>query len=259
MGDDVGLGLLSTILGGALRAAQGAKPIIQQGITKSIRFADPRRLAPLVQQVQKGPLFRPIPLVEKAIQKTPVIKDLPEWARGLVGINTSPAGIGGSIAAAVLLDKFLNQLEAAPATAAPQGTTLQGGGKTPEPAAGPRVDASTTQMLDIGASAPQQARRLVPVTPAAPPTPVISQAAYTAAQTGYNAPTNIPLSKFYAAQRAMGAYAEQGGELQRRLKEAGGAAGMTDTALMEWARQNPDLALRELMKREQRGVKPTAD
>lgn len=129
----------------------------------------------------------------------------------------------------------------------------------PAPSAGPRVDASTTQMVDIGAPAPRQAPRLTPVTPAAPPTPVISQAAYTAAQTGFRAPTDIPLSEFYAAQRGIGAYAEQGGELQRRLKEVGGAAGMTDEALMQWAKQNPDLALRELMKRERRGVMPTAD
>jgi hypothetical protein len=131
--------------------------------------------------------------------------------------------------------------------------------KTPAPASGPRVDASTTQMIDIGAPAPRQAPRLVPVTPAAPPNPVISQAAYTAAQTGFRAPTDIPLSEFYAAQKGMGAYAEQGGELQRRLKELGGAAGMSDEALMQWAQQNPDLALRELMKRERRGITPTAD
>lgn len=131
--------------------------------------------------------------------------------------------------------------------------------KTPPPVIGPRVDASTTQMIDIGAPAPRQAPRLTPVTPAAPPTPVISQAAYTAAQTGFRAPIDIPLSEFYAAQRGTGAYAEQGGELQRRLKEVGGAAGMTDEALMQWAQQNPDLALRELMKRERRGVMPTAD
>jgi len=258
MGDDVGLGLLSTILGGLLRGAQVAKPVIQQGITKGIRFADPRRLAPLIQQVQKGPLFRPIPLVEKAIQKTPIIKDLPEWARGLVGINTSPAGIGGAIAASVLLDKFLNQFEAAPTTAAPHGTTLQGEGKTPEPAAGPRVDASTTQLLDIGAPAPQQARRLVPVTPTAPPAPAISQAAYDAAQAGFGAPTSTPLAEFYGAQEAIGRYAEQGGELQRRLKEAGGAAGMSDTALMEWVKANPALAYRELVRREKRPV-PNVD
>lgn len=128
----------------------------------------------------------------------------------------------------------------------------------PNPTAGPRVDASTTQMIDIGSPAPRQAPRLVPVTPASPPDPVISQAAYTAAQTKFRAPTDIPLSEFYAAQKGIGQYAEQGGELQRRLKEAGGVAGMSDAALMEWVRANPALAYRELVRREKRPM-PSVD
>lgn len=267
MGDEGGIGVLASILGGiaegagaVARGARAAQPFIRKGVTEGIRFADPRRLAPLVQQIQKGPLFRPIPLVEKAIEKTPIIRSLPEWARGMVGISTSPAGIAGDIASGYLLDQAIKKVLDATATQpAAAATPLTTKTTAPAPAAGPRVDASTTQMVDIGAPAPRQAPRLVPVTPAAPPEPVISQAAYTAAQTGFRAPTDIPLSEFYAAQRAMGAYAEQGGELQRRLKEAGGAAGMTDEALMQWVQQNPDLALRELMKRERRGVMPTAD
>jgi len=251
MGDDAGIGLISALLGGVLRGAQAAKPFIQSGVTKGIRFADPRRLAPLVQQIQKGPLFQPIPVIEKTIQKTPIIKNMPEWARGLVGINTSPAGIGGSVAAGVLLDKIINQMQPKAAVASQQ-PQINPAAQTPAPTPGPRVDASTTQMIDIGAPTPRQAPQVTPVTPTAPPTPVISQAAYNAAITGTQAPTNIPLSEFYAAQRSIGQYAEQGGELQRRLKEAGGAAGMTDEALMAWAQRNPDLALRELMKREKR-------
>lgn len=258
MGDDAGVGLISTLLGGLIRGAQtgaqaarAAAPFIQQGVTKGIRFADPRRLTPLVQQIQKGPLFRPIPIVEKAIQSTPVIKSLPEWARGFIGINTSPAGIGGSIASHILLNKVIDQLQTKPAVASQQ-PQINPAAQTPAPTPGPRVDASTTQMIDIGAPTPRQAPQITPVTPTGPPTPVISQAAYNAAITGTQAPANIPLSEFYAAQRSIGQYAEQGGELQRRLKEAGGAAGMTDEALMAWAQRNPDLALRELMKREKR-------
>lgn len=251
MGDDAGVGLISALLGGVLRGAQAAKPFIQSGVTKGIRFADPRRLAPLVQQIQKGPLFQPIPVIEKTIQKTPIIKNMPEWARGLVGINTSPAGIGGSVAAGVLLDKIINQMQPKAAVASQQ-PQINPAAQTPAPTPGPRVDASTTQMIDIGAPTPRQAPQVTPVTPTAPPTPVISQAAYNAAIAGTQAPANIPLSEFYAAQRSIGQYAEQGGELQRRLKEAGGAAGMTDEALMAWAQRNPDLALRELMKREKR-------
>jgi hypothetical protein len=41
---------------------------------------------------------------------------------------------------------------------------------------------------------------------------------------------------------------EQTGELQRQLKDLGGAAGMSNEALMKWAQANPELAYRELMK-----------
>jgi hypothetical protein len=50
----------------------------------------------------------------------------------------------------------------------------------------------------------------------------------------------------------LGRELEATGELQRRLKESGGAAGMADEALMAWAQKNPGLAFREMMKREGR-------
>ena len=117
------------------------------------------------------------------------------------------------------------------------------------PLSGPRVDASTTQAIQAGAAAPRQSAPVIPVTPTAPPAPVVSQAAYNAAVQGFQAPTDMPLSEFYAAQENIGRYAEQGGELQRRLKEAGAGAGMSDEALMAWAQKNPALAYRELMRR----------
>jgi len=268
MGDEGGIGVLASILGGiaegagaVARGARAAQPFIRKGFTESIRFADPRRLAPLVQKIQEGPLFRPIPILEKVVQKTPVIKNLPEWARGAIGINTSPAGITGNIAVGYLLnqaiEKVLDATATQPAAAAPPQQTFAST-TAAAPLSGPRVDASTTQMIDIGAFAPQQAPRLTPVTPTAPSTPVIGQTAYTAAQTGFRAPTDIPLSEFYGAQKAIGQYAEQGGELQRRLKEAGGAAGMSDAALMEWVQANPALAYRELVRREKRSA-PSVD
>jgi hypothetical protein len=45
---------------------------------------------------------------------------------------------------------------------------------------------------------------------------------------------------------------EQGGELQRQLRDLGGAAGMSDQALMDWAKANPGLAYRELLKLKER-------
>ena len=125
--------------------------------------------------------------------------------------------------------------------------------KVNAPLPGPRVDASTTQAIQLGAAAPRQSAPVIPVTPTAPPAPVVSQAAYNAAIQGFQAPTDMPLSEFYAAQENIGRYAEQGGELQRRLKEAGAGAGMSDEALMTWAQKNPALAYRELVRREKKG------
>ena len=120
------------------------------------------------------------------------------------------------------------------------------------PAVGPRVDASTTQAVQAGATAPRQSTVITPVTPVAPPTSMVTSAALTAADTGYQAPTNVPLEQFYGAQEVLGRQLEAGGELQRRLKEAGAGAGMGDAALMAWAEKNPALAYRELMRREKR-------
>jgi hypothetical protein len=68
----------------------------------------------------------------------------------------------------------------------------------------------------------------------------------------YAAPAGVPLSSFYAGQQQLGRSMEQGGELQRRLRDLGGAAGMSDQALMQWAKQNPGLAYRELLKLQNR-------
>jgi len=80
----------------------------------------------------------------------------------------------------------------------------------------------------------------------------LSQEVFNAAQQ-YAAPTGIPLSSFYAGQQQLGRSMEQGGELQRQLRDLGGAAGMADEAFMAWAKANPGLAYRELIKR-QRGM-----
>jgi hypothetical protein len=75
----------------------------------------------------------------------------------------------------------------------------------------------------------------------------LSQEVLNAAQQ-YAAPTSVPLSSFYEGQQQLGRSMEQTGELQRQLRELGGAAGMNDQALMSWAKANPGLAYRELMK-----------
>ncbi len=75
----------------------------------------------------------------------------------------------------------------------------------------------------------------------------ISQDVLNAAQQ-YAAPASVPLSSFYEGQQQLGRRMEQGGELQRQLRDLGGAAGMSDQALMDWAKANPGLAYRELLK-----------
>lgn len=79
----------------------------------------------------------------------------------------------------------------------------------------------------------------------------LSQEVLNAAQQ-YAAPTGIPLSSFYEGQQQLGRRMEQGGELQRQLKDLGGAAGMSDQALMDWVKANPGLAYRELLKLKER-------
>jgi hypothetical protein len=70
----------------------------------------------------------------------------------------------------------------------------------------------------------------------------------------YAAPAGVPISSFYAGQQQLGRSMEQTGELQRQLKELGGAPGMTDQALMSWAQANPGLAYRELQKLKSRSA-----
>jgi hypothetical protein len=75
----------------------------------------------------------------------------------------------------------------------------------------------------------------------------LSQEVLNAAQQ-YSAPAGISLPSFYAGQQQLGRSMEQTGELQRQLKEIGGATGMSNEALMQWAQANPELAYRELMR-----------
>ena len=79
----------------------------------------------------------------------------------------------------------------------------------------------------------------------------LSQEVLNAAQQ-YSAPAGIPLSSFYEGQQQLGRSMEQTGELQRQLKDLGGATGMSNEALMQWAQANPELAYRELMKLQRR-------
>lgn len=131
---------------------------------------------------------------------------------------------------------------------------LQTKTQAPLPQPGPRVDASTTQ-AQFYTRAPQQSPRVIPVVATAPPTPApISSEARTAAQSGFAAPTNVNLSDFYRAQEQLGTQMAATGELQQRMQESG----LVGEDLAEWARANPALAYREIMKRQKQPV-PSVD
>jgi ABC-type hemin transport system substrate-binding protein len=72
----------------------------------------------------------------------------------------------------------------------------------------------------------------------------------------YAAPTDVPLSGFYAAQRQLGS--ELGAdEMLRRIEAARPMQGMAPDTFRAWAEKNPDLAYREMLRREElakRGV-----
>ena len=102
------------------------------------------------------------------------------------------------------------------------------------------VDASTRQ---TGASAPQ-----APVVQA--DVSSIPYKAYEAAVTTGLAQDTVAPKDLYRAQEYYGNLMDQSGDLQSRLKAAGGAAGMTDEALNTWVKENPALAYREMFRRE---------
>lgn len=57
------------------------------------------------------------------------------------------------------------------------------------------------------------------------------------------------LATEYMKHELLGRSLAEGGELQRRLWEAGGGAGMTVDNFMTWVESHPDIAYRELLKR----------
>jgi len=122
----------------------------------------------------------------------------------------------------------------APILPPPQGAGSQAGQQTPSPTAPPAPGA-----VSNGAGVPAQRQNVQQR--------ALSQEVLNAAQQ-YAAPAGVPLSSFYSGQQQLGRSMEQTGELQRRLKDLGGAAGMSNEALMQWAQANPDLAYRELMR-----------
>jgi hypothetical protein len=154
--------------------------------------------------------------------------------------------------------------------------TTPGGASPPPPTLPPFVDTGsqagqlTTPPSRPPAAPAAPAVSAAPAAPVAPGGPVVlsngagdprqrqrvkesqlAQDVLNAAQQ-YAAPAGVPLSSFYAGQQQLGRSMAQGGELQRRLKDLGGAAGMSDQALMRWAEKNPGLAYRELLKLQNR-------
>jgi len=225
-----------------------------QAIDQKIRMAgqNPVVKAILNVEAQLNPLTRSAQLAKQIVRKVLSPEDAQRVEHFESGIN---AGLFANIldagAVGATEDKelqkakaqFLQRANAEVAAKTNLGTT------SPQPAAGNRVDAATPQIGN---------RQAAPIQ--APVVPQFTEASLQAANAGYEAPTNVPLSQFYGAQQTLGRELEKTGELQRRLRESGGGSGMTDEALMAWAQKNPGLAYRELVNRESRaGIRPTAD
>lgn len=276
MGDDAGLGLLTSVLSGIIGTAAKVGPVVRQGI----RMADPKRLKPVIEAAQKSTLLRPIPYLEK----NPLISKVPEWARGFMGIATSPAGIIGEIGLGGMLAGSAAQPTGNRARPTPSAkpalpvATNPDRTVAPPPQALPRVDASTTQILDQGAAtAPAQSPVVIPATLTTPPTPVPTMFPLTPegqferyfqtpefdyvfgeSSRGSGAPTTAeamlalarelraekeaaPLSTYYRAQSAAGR--SQMGDIKKALGYEEGSD------LAEWAEANPMLAQRLYAKK----------
>lgn len=277
MGDDAGLGLLTSVLSGIVSGVAKAGPVVRQGI----RMADPRKLKPLIEAAQKSSAFRPIPYLEN----NPVIRKIPEWARGFVGVATSPAGIATELGLGGMLTSSASQPTVAPAKPKPKLTvpvdTNPDRTVAPPPAAQPRVDASTTQILDQGVvTAPRQTQQVIPATPVAPPTTLFPftpegqfqryfqtpefDYVFGERSRGVGAPTTAeemlalasqlraekeaPLATYYRAQSAAGR------SQMDKVKEALGYAEGSDLA--KWAEANPMLAQRLFAQKTAKTQKP---
>lgn len=285
MGDDIGIGVASALIGGLLRGGQLVKGAGARALPY-LRYADPRKVVPILQKA--GPaarsvqqtLLRPSPVT----QRIPVVNKLPTWAQNVL-VPASPAGIAfgllGMEGGAADPGITRPAPAVAPAATTPPATTPTPT-TAPAPTAGPRVDASTTQALDSGyASAPAQSPRLEPVTPVRPPTFKLTPQGqferyfgtpefdyvFGAASRGEGAPATAeamlelakslraeketPISTYYRAQSAAGR--GQMGEIKKALGYEEGSD------LAKWAEANPMLAQRLFAKKAQTPVVGTAD
>lgn len=75
----------------------------------------------------------------------------------------------------------------------------------------------------------------------------LSQEVLNAAQQ-YAAPTSVPLSAFYEGQQQLGRSMTQKGNLVSELQALGAGAGMIPESLQQWAKANPGLAYREMLR-----------
>jgi hypothetical protein len=79
----------------------------------------------------------------------------------------------------------------------------------------------------------------------------LSQEVLNAAQQ-YSAPTSVPLSSFYEGQQQLGRSMMQKGNLVSELQALGAGVGMTPENFQQWAKANPDLAYREMLRLKER-------
>lgn len=279
MGDDIGIGIASTLIGGLLRGGQLLKGAGTQALPY-LRYADPRKVVPILQKAAptarsvQQTLLRPSSIT----QRIPVVNKLPNWVQSII-VPSSPLGVAYGLLTGAPGDTAQRERYGPPV---PENSKIPTPTTAPAPTAGPRVDASTTQALDSGyASAPAQSPRVEPVTPVRPPTFELTPQGqferyfgtpefdyvFGAASRGEGAPATAeamlelakslraeketPVSTYYRAQSAAGR--GQMGEIKKALGYEEGSD------LAKWAEANPMLAQRLFAKKAQTPVVGTAD
>ncbi len=276
------MGLLTSLLGGTIRGAQMLKNVGAPVLQRGLRLADPRRVQPIIQSLtpRVTSTARSFVRPSNITQNIPVLNRLPGWARSII-VPSSPLGIAAGFAfggapgdTAQRGEQYGPPIPPGLGNRPPAGAPTVNPTTAPPPAAGPRVDAATTQALDSGyATAAPQSAQVIPATPVQPPTFELSPEGqfqryfgtpefdyvFGAASRGTGAPTTAeamlalakfikaeketPLATYYRAQSAAGR-----GQMDEIKKALGYAEG---SDLAKWAEANPMLAQRLFAKKTQ--------
>lgn len=227
-----------------------------------------------------GSMFTRLPgagAIPQVLRGAPVTRGGKAW-QGLLSAENASLGLGGLLYGSRKVQDMLGQAGFIPTQndlrrmsegVAKQGKNYTVGGVEYDFRSGRPINPPPSTFIPYQEDASRAGQLMPPPPPALPGPGVVSNGAGVPAQRQnvqeralsqevlnaaqqFSAPTGIPLSAFYEGQQQLGRSMAQSGELQRRLMELGGAAGMTSDALSQWTKANPALAYRELLKLQER-------